>query len=106
LAHQRVGQALAGTDRHTRDVVDGLVGVQQGRLAADVRQSVDDVGTDVQQTQLEHLEQAHRTGANDHGIGCDRIAGGRGAASCDALPWFHVQRISSDSLPVRSFHCS
>jgi hypothetical protein len=71
LLEQVVGQFLAGAHGHGRDVVDRLVGVQLDALAARVGQRVDDVGLDLQQAQLEHLEQAHRAGADDDGVGLD-----------------------------------
>src|SRR5262249_13140352 len=74
-------------------------------LAAGMRQRVDHVRLDLEQPQLEHLEQAHRAGADDDGIGFDdapRSARGRfGSGLLD-----RAHRFSSPSLPVRSFQSS
>ena len=84
LAQQRVGEFLAAADGQAGDVVDRLVGVELARLAAGVRQRVDDVGVDFQQAQLEHLPQAHRAGADHHGVGVDGRGGGAGAHDAGA----------------------
>jgi hypothetical protein len=81
LLEQVVGQFLAGADGHGRDVVDRLVRIQLHALAADGRQRIDHVGLDFQQAQLEHLEQADRARADDHGIGFD--GAGKGAVGSD-----------------------
>jgi hypothetical protein len=72
LPEQRVGQLPAGAHRDGRDVVDRLVGIQLDALAAGRGQRVDHVGLDLQQAQLEDLEQPHRAGADDEGVGLDR----------------------------------
>jgi hypothetical protein len=90
LLEQVVGEFLAGAHGHGRDVVDRLVGVQLDALAAGVAQRVDDVGLDLQQAQLEHLEQADRAGADDDGVGLDGAvvaAGGVGHFGVQGVPW-------------------
>src|SRR5205085_1249461 len=77
---------------HGRDVVDRLVGIKLDALAAGVRQRVDDVGLDLQQAQLEHLEEADRAGPDDDGVGFDHQS--------------LASRINSASLPDLSFHSS
>ena len=74
LLEQGIGQLLPGAHRNGGDVVDRLVGVQLDRLAAGHSQRVDHVRLDLQQAQLEHLEQPHRAGADDEGVGLDRAA--------------------------------
>jgi hypothetical protein len=95
LFEQVVDQFLTGADRNRRNVVDGFVGAQLGRLAAGEGQCVDHVGLDLQQAQLEHLKQADRAGADDNRIGFNGTVVGHAA-----------QRSSSGSLPVRSFQSS
>ena len=88
--------------------------------AADLRQRVDDVRPNLQQTELEHLEQAHRSGADDDGIGFDGRGGGghrllqkqkRLAQVGPAqnrlfISMAALQRFSSGSLLVRWAHAS
>jgi len=81
LLEQVVGELLAGANRHGRDVVDRLVGVQLDALAARVGQRIDDVRLDLEQAELEDLEQAHRAGPDDHRIGLDRAFVRTGGAS-------------------------
>ena len=77
LLHQEVGQILAGAVRHRRDVVDRLVGIELGALAARPVEVVDQVALDVEQAGLEHREQADRPGADDHHIGPNRVGAER-----------------------------
>ena len=79
LLHQAVDEFLRAADRQRRDVVDRLVGIQLGALAARVLEGVDDVALDAEQAELEDLEQAGRAGADDQGIGLD--GGGWGAGN-------------------------
>ncbi|MBN8557754.1 MAG: cytochrome P450, partial [Burkholderiales bacterium] len=72
LRQQRVDQRLAAAHRHGRNVVDRLVGVQRGRLTADMGQDVDDLGAQPQQAELEHREQADRAGADHGDVGFQR----------------------------------
>ena len=75
LLKQQAGQLAPGAHRDARDVVDGFVAVQLDALAARMGQGVDQVGGDALQAQLEDLEQAHGTCADDNGVGLDH--GGR-----------------------------
>ncbi len=68
LLEQVVGQLLPGTYRHGGNVVNRFVGVEFDTLPARVSQGVDDVGLDLQQAELEHLEQADRARADDDGV--------------------------------------
>ena len=74
LLQQALDQFLRTTDRQRRNVVDGLVGIKLGALAARGRKRVEQVRLDAQQAELEHLEQAGRTGADDDRFGRDGLA--------------------------------
>ena len=71
LLHQAVDEFLRAADGQRRDVVDRLVGIQLGTLAARVLERVDDVALDAEQAELEDLEQAGGAGADDQGVGFD-----------------------------------
>jgi hypothetical protein len=77
LVHQGAGQALAGDFRDAGNVVDRLLGVELGALAAGLVEDVDQVGLHVEQPKLEHREQAHRTRADDEGVGLDHFGLGQ-----------------------------
>ncbi len=76
------------------------------------------MGLDLQQAEFEHLEQADRAGTDDDRVGFDPIGAFASARSCGcrrgavrlgrgaARFACHGQRISSDSLPRRSFQSS
>ena len=64
----------AGDLRDRRNVVDRLLGIKLGALAADLVEDVDEMALDVEQAELEHGEQADRAGADDEHVGLDRIA--------------------------------
>ena len=69
LLHQAIDELLGTADRQRRDVVDRLVGVELGALAAGCRERVDEVGLDAEQSELEDLEQATGSGTDDHDLG-------------------------------------
>ncbi len=71
LLRQTLDQFQRADGGEPGDVVDRLVRIQLGALAADNRQRVDDVGAQVQQTQLEYLEQAAGARADDDHISLD-----------------------------------
>ncbi len=73
-ACQRVDQPLAGDDRIAGNVVDRLLRIKLGALTADLGQDVDQVGLDIEQTELEHGEQADRAGADDDGVRLNDLA--------------------------------
>ena len=77
LLQQALDQLLRAAHRQRRDVVDGLVGIELGALAAGRRQRIDHMRLDAQQAELEDLEQAGRTGADDDRFGRDGFAHGR-----------------------------
>ena len=81
LLHQAVDQFLRAADRQRRDVVDRLVRIQLGALPARRRQRIEHMGLDAQQAELEHLEQAAGTGADDDDLGTDRPCRGTGGGS-------------------------
>ena len=65
LLHQIVDQLLPGDDREAGNVVDRLLRIEFGALAAGARQNVDEMAPDVEQAEFEHGEQADRAGADD-----------------------------------------
>ncbi len=79
LLEQLLGQLAPGGDGQGGDVVDRLVGIELDALAAGVRQRIDDVRAHLLQAELEHLEQADRSGADDDDVGLDRVEHGEGA---------------------------
>ena len=79
LLGEPLGELAPGAERQPGDVVDGLVGVELDALAADARKRVDGVRADLPQAELEDLEQADRAGADDDGIGLDRLGRGERA---------------------------
>ncbi len=74
LFQQPIDQFLGAADRQCGNVIDRLVGIQLGALAAGLGQRIDDVRADAEQAQLEDLEQSHGTCADDDGL--DRRGGG------------------------------
>jgi hypothetical protein len=73
LLHQVIDEFLAAAHRDARNVVDRLVGVQLGTLAADDPHRVDDMRFYTQQTQFEDLEQAHGSGADNDDVCFDHV---------------------------------
>ena len=71
LLEQAVDEFLRAAHRQRRDVVDRLVGIELGALAAGVRERVDDLALHAEQSELEHGEEADRAGADDHALGLD-----------------------------------
>jgi hypothetical protein len=74
LLHELVHQFLRADDRVGRDVVDGLVWIELGALAAGSGQRVDQVGAHAQKAKLEYLEQAAGAGADDDDVSLDAHA--------------------------------
>ena len=73
LLLQIVDQLLAGDDGKAGNVVDRLLRIKLGALAADLRQNVDDMRLHVEQAEFEHGEQADRPGADDGDVGENRF---------------------------------
>ena len=71
LLQQRIRQFLAGAFRDGRNVVDRLVRIQLGALAARLSNGIHDLGFQAKETQLEYLEQAAGSCAYDDDIGGD-----------------------------------
>src|SRR6185312_78056 len=71
LLHQPIDQLLRAADRQRRNVIDGLVRVELRALAAGSGERVDHVGTDAEQSELEHLEKTAGTRPDDDHFRCD-----------------------------------
>ncbi len=56
------------------NVVDRLLRIELGALAADLVENVDEMALHVEQAKLEHREQADRPRADDENVGLDRFA--------------------------------
>jgi hypothetical protein len=72
--HQRIDQALRRDFRDRRNVVDRLLRIKLGALAADLVEDVDEVALDVEQAEFEHAEQADGARSDNQHISLDRIA--------------------------------
>ena len=57
LFHQPVGQLLTGTDWQRRNVVDRLLWIELGALAARLVEDVDKMASQIEKAQLEDGEQ-------------------------------------------------
>ena len=75
LRHQEVDQLLAGAAWDGGDVVDRLVRIEFGALAADLVEIVHQLALHPEQTGLEHGEQAAGTCADDDHVGPDDVLG-------------------------------
>src|SRR5690606_34205713 len=71
LLQEVVCQLFSRAYGDSRDVVDRLVRVKLGTLAAGFRNRIDNLRLQPQQAELEHLEQAARTGSDDNDICID-----------------------------------
>ena len=71
LLMQRVDQTLGAGVGNAGNVVDRLLRIKLGALAADLVENVDEVRFHVEQAELEHREQADRAGADDDNVGLD-----------------------------------
>ena len=65
LLHQPIDQPLRRDLRDRRNVVDRLLGIELGALAAHLVENVDQLGLDVEQAELEHRKQPDRARADD-----------------------------------------
>ena len=68
-SQQPVGQLLAGADRDAGNVVDRLLRIKLGALAARPVENVDQMGFQLGEAELKHGEQAHWARANNNDIG-------------------------------------
>ena len=73
LLHEPVGQLLAGHHDDAGDVVDRLLGIELGALAARPVEDVHHMRLDVEQAELEHGEEADRPCPDDQGISLDHV---------------------------------
>ena len=73
LLHQRIGEALTRDVGDGRDVVDRLFRIELAALATDLVEDVDEVRLDVEKTEFEDGEQAHRARADYERVGLDRL---------------------------------
>ena len=71
LLHQAVDQFLARHDGQAGNVIDRLFRIKLGALAARTVQDIDEMAFEIQQSQLEHGEQADGARANNDDIGFD-----------------------------------
>ncbi len=65
LLQQSIDQFLRPADRQSGNVVNRLIGIELGALAAGLAQGIDDVRADPQQSEFEDLEKTNGPGAND-----------------------------------------
>ncbi len=73
LCHEPVGQLLAADHGEPRDVVDRLLWVELGALAARAVENVDDMGLDVDEAELEHGKEAYGPCPYNDGVGLDHV---------------------------------
>ncbi len=74
LLHQLLDQLLAGDLGIAGNVVDRLLGIELGALAARPVENVDQGAAQIEQTEFEDGEQADRPGAHDDHVGLDHFA--------------------------------
>ena len=74
LLHQALDQAVRAGDGDAGNVVDRLLRIKLGALAADLVENIDEVAFHVEQSELEHREQADGSGADNDYVGLDRFA--------------------------------
>ena len=71
LLHQAISQSLAGDDRQARNVVDRLFRIALGQLPARTVENVDQMGFEIEETELENREQADRSRSDNGDVGFD-----------------------------------
>ncbi len=71
LLEQGVGQFLSGTNRNGGDIVNRFVRIKLGALTARLPDGIDNLSFQSEEPQLEDLEQAARSGADDDCIRID-----------------------------------
>src|SRR5262245_5948391 len=72
LLQETIDELLCATDGQRGDVVDRLVRIELGTLPARMCERIDHVRRDAEQAQLENLEEAARSGSDDHHLAFDR----------------------------------
>jgi hypothetical protein len=76
LRHQRLGETVAGDVGDAGNVVDRLLGIELGALAARLVEDVDQVRLHVEQAELEHREQPAGARSDDQHVGLDGLVHG------------------------------
>ena len=71
LFHQAVHQFTRQNRRVSRDVVDGLFGVNLRALTTGLRQGINQVATQFEQSGFKHRKETTRAGSNDEDIRLD-----------------------------------
>ena len=111
LLHQRFGEPLAGDEGNAGNVVDRLLRIELGALAAGLVQNVDEMRLHVQKAEFEYGEKAEGTRPNNQDIGFDRFAHltsrlkSFGGCACLAnaegsgKPKYGVHRVGHNPLP-------
>jgi hypothetical protein len=74
LLEQPIGQLLTGADRKAGDVVDGLLGIKLGALAAGPVENIDNMRLQPREAELENSKEPDRPSSNNNNIG--------GSATC------------------------
>src|SRR5580658_4232577 len=69
LRHQVFDETNAGHHRMGGNVVDRLLRIKLGALAAGARQDVDQMAADIEQAEFEHCEESGGTGADEDNVG-------------------------------------
>jgi hypothetical protein len=92
LRQEPVRQFLARADRDGWNVVNGLIGVKLGALAAGFRNRIDNFRFQAKQSELENLKQATRPCSNNNYICMNHLSGPSntigydGSGYCPHLP--------------------
>ncbi len=73
LLQQRIDEALRAGIGNAGNVVDRLLRIKLGALAADLVENVDEMTFHVEQAQLEHRKQADGPRADNDNISLDRL---------------------------------
>ena len=76
LLDEFVDQPLAGDHRKSGNVVDRLLGIKLGALAAGLVENVDQSRVEIEKTQFEDREKADRTSADDDDVLLDYVGSG------------------------------
>ena len=74
LGQQRVTDALAGDVRDARNIVDRLLRIKLGALAADLVENIDHVRLHIEQAELKYCEQPAGPPTNDEDVGLDNFS--------------------------------
>src|SRR5260221_14541919 len=72
LLHQPLGQLLPRNDGKSRNVIDRLLGIELGALAARAVEDIDDVCLDIEKAELKNGKETARPCSDNDGIRFDR----------------------------------